>query len=133
MGSLSHYINTRAAGYHDLPLFPEKAPSTTVRNVPEPVVVPVVETPASNKTQPKKKKSFYSESDSSPPDGNELKLYYLCMIYACIFIMLFLIVNISLNQKLLVLLIVHTSLKLSLNLSTFIFFISFIIISNSAC
>lgn len=70
LGSLSHYINTRAAGYHDLPLFPEKAPSTAVRNVPEPVVAPVVETPASNKTQPKKKKSFYSESDSSPPEDS---------------------------------------------------------------
>lgn len=68
LGSLSHYINTRAAGYHDLPPFPEKAPSTGVRNVPEPVAAPVIETPVTNKTQPKKKKSFYSESDSSPPD-----------------------------------------------------------------
>lgn len=59
-----------------MPPFPEKAPSTAVRNVPEPVAEPVVETPVSNKTQPKKKKkSFYSESDSSPPDGK----YSVCV------------------------------------------------------
>ncbi len=36
LGSLSHFINARAAGYQDLPEFPEQAPDATLRNV-EPV------------------------------------------------------------------------------------------------
>lgn len=33
LGSLSHYLNIRANGYHDLPLFPKEAPDPTVREV----------------------------------------------------------------------------------------------------
>lgn len=78
LGSLSHYINTRAAGYHELPSFPEVAPSADERNVPDPsppatdqTFLPLNATkePQQAQKQNKKKKSFYSESDSSPPDG----------------------------------------------------------------
>lgn len=33
LGSLSHYLNIRASGYHDLPQFPKVAPDSSVRNV----------------------------------------------------------------------------------------------------
>lgn len=33
LGSLSHYINMRAAGYNDLPEFPAVAPDSSVRNI----------------------------------------------------------------------------------------------------
>lgn len=33
LGSLSHYLNIRATGYHDLPPFPTEAPDTSVRDV----------------------------------------------------------------------------------------------------
>ncbi|XP_075154843.1 adaptor related protein complex 3 subunit ruby [Haematobia irritans] len=33
LGSLSHYLNMRCSGYHDLPGFPEKASDPSVRNV----------------------------------------------------------------------------------------------------
>ena len=36
LGSLSHYINARAAGYHDLPDFPEVPPDPTARHVEPP-------------------------------------------------------------------------------------------------
>ncbi|RZF39219.1 hypothetical protein LSTR_LSTR010313 [Laodelphax striatellus] len=43
LGSLSHYIDTRAAGYHDLPDFPQVAPDPSVRDVPDaPVAVEAV-------------------------------------------------------------------------------------------
>lgn len=32
MGSLSHYLNIRATGYHDLPPFPTEAPDSSVRD-----------------------------------------------------------------------------------------------------
>jgi len=38
LGSLSHYIKQRAAGYEPLPDFPEEPPSGDVRNV-EPIPV----------------------------------------------------------------------------------------------
>uniref|UniRef100_A0A1B6LXZ1 AP-3 complex subunit beta C-terminal domain-containing protein n=1 Tax=Graphocephala atropunctata TaxID=36148 RepID=A0A1B6LXZ1_9HEMI len=81
LGSLSHYINTRAAGYHDLPPFPETAPSVGERNVADPAPAATTNSEQSqdnsffvNKSAQKptkKKKSFYSESDSSPPDESE--------------------------------------------------------------
>lgn len=37
LGSLSHLLNMRANGYHDLPSFPEVAPDPTVRNIELPV------------------------------------------------------------------------------------------------
>nr|XP_014087131.2 AP-3 complex subunit beta-2 [Bactrocera oleae] len=33
LGSLSHYLNMRATGYKDLPVFPTEAPDTSVRNI----------------------------------------------------------------------------------------------------
>jgi len=43
LGSLSHFINAKATGYHDLPEFPSEAPDPSVRNVepPKPVDNPV--------------------------------------------------------------------------------------------
>ena len=63
MGSLSHYINTRAVGYHDLPQFPEVAPESN-RGV-------VVPPDWSERTKDVKRRggdAFYN-SDSSPADG----------------------------------------------------------------
>lgn len=82
LGSLSHYINTRAAGYHELPPFPEEAPNSSERAVLEPA--PAIDSNAQDSLSPppqahktkKKKKSFYSESDSSPPDGASLCLTF---------------------------------------------------------
>lgn len=57
----------RAAGYHDIPDFPEVAPDPAARNVSEPLPPsPLMTIPP--KKQPKNK-SFYSDSDSSPEDG----------------------------------------------------------------
>lgn len=69
LGSLSHYIDSRAIGYHELSAFPEVAPDPTVRNVEVPVEwATAVKT--KTKSKPVKKKSFYSESEqSSPEDG----------------------------------------------------------------
>ncbi len=65
MGSLSHYINARANGYHDLPSFPEIQPDPTVRNVPTESTPKIAKKPVSVG----KKTSFYTDSEnSSPPD-----------------------------------------------------------------
>ncbi|XP_069700513.1 AP-3 complex subunit beta-1 [Periplaneta americana] len=64
LGSLSHYINARANGYHDLPAFPETATDSCVRDV-EPIA-PVQET-RTKKQHTVKKRSFYSESEQSSP------------------------------------------------------------------
>ncbi|GLH02271.1 AP-3 complex subunit beta [Gryllus bimaculatus] len=64
LGSLSHYINARANGYHDLPDFPEVAPDNGVRDV-EPT--PVYQEPRVKKPHVVKKRSFYSESEHSSP------------------------------------------------------------------
>ncbi|XP_076356504.1 LOW QUALITY PROTEIN: AP-3 complex subunit beta-2-like [Tachypleus tridentatus] len=67
LGSLSHYINARASGYHELPHFPENAPDASVRNVE--VVMPWQEVHTTKKKkQILKKKSFYSETETSSPD-----------------------------------------------------------------
>lgn len=67
LGSLSHYIDSRANGYHELSVFPEVAPDPTVRNVEVPVEW--APTPKSKtKSKPVKKKSFYSESEQSSPE-----------------------------------------------------------------
>ena len=49
LGSLSHYLNSRAVGYMDLPAFAEVAPDPSVRNVepPRPKVEPPVTFPVS--------------------------------------------------------------------------------------
>lgn len=69
LGSLSHYLNNRAVGYHELSKFPETAPSSELRNVE--VILPFREVAKSKtKTKPTPKKSFYSDSEkSSPVDG----------------------------------------------------------------
>lgn len=85
LGSLSHYLNMRATGYHDIPDFPEVATDSSVRNVESPTAVPSEgisseeryvstgrpELVSSKKTLPKNKidskknRSFYSDSDKS--------------------------------------------------------------------
>lgn len=78
LGSLSHYLNIRATGYHDLPMFPEVAPDSSVRNVEvtltnEAISEPIEHKPVSTSRNEKsksgsklyKKKSFYSESEKS--------------------------------------------------------------------
>ncbi|KAG4069762.1 hypothetical protein HA402_003203 [Bradysia odoriphaga] len=71
LGSLSHYLNMKANGYNDIPLFPEVAPDSTVRNVESPVEAPAVDesvrmTSKQSKAAAKaKSKSFYSESEKS--------------------------------------------------------------------
>ncbi|XP_065225046.1 AP-3 complex subunit beta-1 [Planococcus citri] len=69
MGSLSHYINARANGYHDLPSFPEVQPDTSARNVPTENTPKV----AKKQISINKKKSFYSDSDntSSPDEDSD--------------------------------------------------------------
>lgn len=64
LGSLSHYINARANGYHDLPDFPSVAPDSGVRDVEPP---PVYQEPRAKKPHTVKKRSFYSESEHSSP------------------------------------------------------------------
>ena len=59
LGSLSHFINARAAGYQDLPGFPEDAPDPSVRTVEVPK-------PADNPW--KKKDNQEKKSDKSRPE-----------------------------------------------------------------
>jgi len=76
LGSLSHYLNSRAAGYHDLPLFPETAPPSDVRNVE--VILPWKTSQKFENKKKVEKKSFYSDSEkSSSVDGKEICLIYL--------------------------------------------------------
>lgn len=65
LGSLSHYINARAHGYHDLPAHPDVAPPSEVRDVEQP---PVTVTVRSKKVQTFKKTSFYSDTEPSSQD-----------------------------------------------------------------
>lgn len=84
LGSLSHYLNITANGYHDLPAFPKVAPDTSVRGVE-------TANENSNDTQQhdnvetqwsgtnskqssksnKKDKSFYSESENESSSVDE--------------------------------------------------------------
>ncbi|CAN8027190.1 unnamed protein product [Ixodes persulcatus] len=67
MGSLSQFINARANEYRELPDFPEVAPDPSVRNVDIAPAWP--ESKVTKKKQvAKKKKSFYSETDTSSPE-----------------------------------------------------------------
>ncbi|XP_046400487.1 AP-3 complex subunit beta-1 [Ischnura elegans] len=68
LGSLSHYINSRAVGYHDLPPFPEVPPPSSVREVEPPVVWKEA---VRTKKQAIKKRSFYSESEESSPNNSD--------------------------------------------------------------
>lgn len=76
LGSLSHYLNMRANGYHDIPDFPDVAPDSTVRNVESspgssggPSIkehIPVTTTKSAKSSSAKdKNRSFYSESENS--------------------------------------------------------------------
>lgn len=69
LGTLSHMINAKAHDYQELPDWPEVAPDPSVRNVE--VAIPWTETKTSKKKQLdlKKKKSFYSDEESSSPAG----------------------------------------------------------------
>ncbi|XP_042902045.1 AP-3 complex subunit beta-2 [Parasteatoda tepidariorum] len=69
LGSLSHFINAHAIGYHDLPDFPLEVPDPSVRNVES--QMPWQEFNVTKKKKKKKlvkKKSFYSETESSSPE-----------------------------------------------------------------
>ena len=77
LGTLSHTINTRAQGYQELPDWPEMAPDPSVRNVDVMMPWPVagaVGKGKSKKTKPEKKKSFYSENESSSAGGYQLRV-----------------------------------------------------------
>lgn len=80
LGSLSHYLNMPATGYHDLPDFPEVAPDPSVRNVAESAsnidsnknqdlldsgVSSSSVTVKKSKKIESENKSFYSESEKS--------------------------------------------------------------------
>lgn len=81
LGSLSHYLNIRATGYHDLPMFPELAPDSSVRNVEVIVANEAIseevenigassshrshEKVKSSSKPSKKSKSFYSDTEKS--------------------------------------------------------------------
>lgn len=76
MGSLSHYINSRAFGYHDLPSFPEVPPDPSARNVATDVSPKVVKKQITSN----KKKSFYSDSDNSSPNEGYLLCFYIYVL-----------------------------------------------------
>lgn len=67
LGTLSHFINARAAGYKELPDFPAVAPDPTVRSVPGFSDTTPKHKPDKKKTVKPSKKSFYS----SGSDGEE--------------------------------------------------------------
>lgn len=70
MGSLSHYINSRAIGYQDLPQFPDLPTDSSVRCVALPEEQ---EKPAKQKTERtsiNKKKTFYSDSENNSEDDS---------------------------------------------------------------
>ncbi|XP_001948771.2 AP-3 complex subunit beta-1 isoform X1 [Acyrthosiphon pisum] len=71
MGSLSHYINSRAIGYQDLPQFPDFPTDSSVRCValPEEQEKPVKQ--KSERTTINKKKTFYSDSENNSNDSSE--------------------------------------------------------------
>uniref|UniRef100_H2Z3B2 AP-3 complex subunit beta n=1 Tax=Ciona savignyi TaxID=51511 RepID=H2Z3B2_CIOSA len=64
LGSLSHAINAEANGYQKLPDFPETQPDPSVRTV-EPVTTDRRRPGRTARSKPPKKKSFYSDEDSS--------------------------------------------------------------------
>ncbi|KAG8197187.1 hypothetical protein JTE90_011345 [Oedothorax gibbosus] len=73
LGSLSHYINARTVGYHELPEFPEVAPDTSVRNVENQMPWQEFNFVKKKKKKVVKKKSFYSETESSSAEGRRKK------------------------------------------------------------
>jgi len=69
LGSLSHYINTKANGYQELPPYPLEAPDPKAREV-ETAPSVTEDVPLFTKKLSTKKHSFYSESES-PDDSDE--------------------------------------------------------------
>ena len=74
LGSMSHYLNAKVMGYHELPEFPEAPPDPSVRNVEPPKAPnPWEKTVQANKSKKKaaatnnKKanKGFYSEESGT--------------------------------------------------------------------
>ena len=63
MATLSHLIDNKAAGYQELPEWPEEAPDPAVRNVE--VTMPWLESKSEKRKKAEKKKSFYSDEESS--------------------------------------------------------------------
>ncbi|KAJ9584754.1 hypothetical protein L9F63_020904, partial [Diploptera punctata] len=83
LGSLSHYINASANGYHDLPNFPETAPESSVRDVEPPAPPPETR---SKKQHTVKKHSFYSESEQSSPADEDAGSLHNQLNSECVFI-----------------------------------------------
>ncbi len=75
LGSLSHFLNTKASGYQNLPDFPVEAPDASVRNVEPPRAAnpweksPIKEARTGEK-EGAKKKSFYSENSTDDEEGS---------------------------------------------------------------
>lgn len=70
LGTLSHYLDMPCAGYRPLPDFPEVAPDISVRDVAEPVSAHELRDKRHGRREKKiKEKSFYSEDESTPADG----------------------------------------------------------------
>ncbi|KAF2880489.1 hypothetical protein ILUMI_25696 [Ignelater luminosus] len=70
LGSLSHYINTRAAGYEPLPSFPEHPPPSEVRDVEPIAVMQEAKSTKSDKSQSKKKLFLWESEVSSAPSSS---------------------------------------------------------------
>ena len=79
LGSMSHYLNAKVSGYHDLPEFPAAAPDPSVRNVeppkaPNPWEKTVVANKAKKKASAEAKrtaaKGFYSEESEAEESDN---------------------------------------------------------------
>ncbi|XP_028967971.1 AP-3 complex subunit beta-1 [Galendromus occidentalis] len=64
MGSLSHLINQPAAGYQELPDFPDEAPDPSVRDVTPPP------TPVLTRHENRKSSKFYEDSDEEARDSS---------------------------------------------------------------
>lgn len=80
LGSMSHFLNVRAAEYQDLPDYPTEAPDPTVRNVELPPSSTTAEALnfdlgaeliTKTKKKGKKDRSFYSDSGESDKSGSE--------------------------------------------------------------
>ncbi|XP_064608318.1 AP-3 complex subunit beta-2-like isoform X2 [Liolophura sinensis] len=69
LGTLSHVLNCRATGYQELPEWPQTPPDPSVRNVE--VTMPWTDSKPLKSKKAQKKKSFYSDSESSPEDDSD--------------------------------------------------------------
>ncbi|XP_055335329.1 AP-3 complex subunit beta-2-like isoform X2 [Paramacrobiotus metropolitanus] len=72
LGTLSHYLNLRAAGYQDLPTFPEVPPPSSVRDVEMPVDL-AKKTPSKVKPKSpvKTTEKFYSDEESEEAEEDD--------------------------------------------------------------